>query len=114
MLNSRTRTNPSILVLGAGSVVSELYLPALATLGLTDKVKVIDCLPKQLAKIGAAWPAIKTQAGDFREVLRSSNVDSAHRAAIVALPNALHTDACLRAIEAGFNVLCDKPLALRA
>jgi predicted dehydrogenase/nucleoside-diphosphate-sugar epimerase len=112
--NSQAQISPSILVLGAGAVVNELYLPALAKLGLTDRVKVIDCVPEQLAKVGAAWPAIKTEAGDFREVLQSSNVGIGLRAAIVALPNALHTDACLRAIEAGFDVLCDKPLALRA
>ena len=114
MANSQAQISPSILVLGAGAVVSELYLPALAALGMTDRVNVIDCVPKQLAKVGAAWPAIKTQAGDFREVLRSSNVGIGPRAAIIALPNALHTDACLRAIGAGFDVLCDKPLALRA
>jgi predicted dehydrogenase/nucleoside-diphosphate-sugar epimerase len=104
-----------MLILGAGAVVSELYLPALNALGLADRVRVIDYAPKQLAKVAAICPSIKTQAADFRGLLLNREVGNDRpRAAIVALPNALHTEACLRAVEAGFDVLCDKPLALRA
>jgi predicted dehydrogenase/nucleoside-diphosphate-sugar epimerase len=115
MTHPQALISPSILILGAGAVVSELYLPALAALGLADRVKVVDCVPKQLTKVAAGYPAIKTQAADFRELLRGDEVGiNGSRAAIVALPNALHTEACLRAVEAGFDVLCDKPLALHA
>src|SRR5262245_57424157 len=114
MPDSLAQVSTSLLVLGAGTVVSELYLPALACLGLAERVKVIDSAPKQLAKIASAWPATKTQCGDFREVIRSDNVNTTTRAAIIALPNALHADACLGAIAAGYDVLCEKPLALHA
>jgi predicted dehydrogenase/nucleoside-diphosphate-sugar epimerase len=103
-----------ILVLGAGAVVQELYLPALAGLGLAGNVRVIDRAPGQLGNIAATWPQIKTQAGDFREILRCDDVPVVPRAAIVALPNGLHAEACVQAAAADYDVLCDKPLALHA
>jgi len=103
-----------IVVLGAGAVVNELYLPALVGLGLADCVTVIDLAPEQLAKIAVAWPLVRTSSGDFREFLPSYDIGSGPKVAIVALPNALHADACVRALAAGYDVLCDKPLALRA
>ena len=100
-----------LLVLGAGSVVSEFYLPTLAGLGLIDGTTVIDRAPEQLSEVAKKWPAVQIRAGDFRNFLRE-DIGTAPRAAIVALPNALHVEACLLAIAAGYDVLCDKPLAL--
>jgi predicted dehydrogenase len=102
-----------LLVLGAGSVVSEFYLPALAGLGLINGTTVIDRAPEQLSEIAKKWPAAQTRVGDFRDFLRG-DLSAVPRAAIVALPNLFHVEACHLAIAAGYDVLCDKPLALNA
>jgi predicted dehydrogenase/nucleoside-diphosphate-sugar epimerase len=105
--------NITILVLGAGRVVSEFYLPALAALGLISCAKVVDRAPEQLARVAARWPEVEVQVGDFREALRQQESNNIRGAAIVALPNMFHVDACRLAVAAGYDVLCDKPLALQ-
>jgi predicted dehydrogenase/nucleoside-diphosphate-sugar epimerase len=105
--------NNPLLVLGGGRVVSEFYLPALAGLGLINCAKVVDRAPEQLSKIAARWPELQVQVGDFRETLRQQESNNTRGAAIVALPNMFHVDACCLAVAAGYDVLCDKPLALQ-
>jgi nucleoside-diphosphate-sugar epimerase/predicted dehydrogenase len=112
--DAKTYRQPAILILGAGRVVSDFYLPALAGLGLTDCAKVTDCAPEQLAQINTMWQGVRAEVGDFRGVLERDANGAASRVAIVALPNVFHVEACLLAIAAGYDVLCDKPLALHA
>jgi predicted dehydrogenase/nucleoside-diphosphate-sugar epimerase len=107
-------TSPArFAVLGGGAVVTHLYLPGLA---LSERVQLTAVADPSRASLDAVH-----QAG-FRGALLEANWQDALRtlqqsverpdAIIIALPNALHEEACLGALDTGFPVLCEKPLAL--
>ncbi len=100
------------VILGGGAVVSEFYLPAFAQLGWLGHVKVADPSPQVVARINSSFPEVTVATCDFRDALRQGR--DLDRAAIVALPNALHEAAVNDALDLGMDVLCEKPLALTA
>jgi predicted dehydrogenase len=71
-----------------------------------DPLWAIDTDPDRAASIALDGAATRT-AADLIEALD----DPAVTAVDVCLPHHLHVDACLRAIDAGKHVLCEKPLA---
>jgi predicted dehydrogenase/nucleoside-diphosphate-sugar epimerase len=107
-----SQPHPKFLFLGGGPVVSELYLPALARLGWRDGHLACDKFAANLARIRAMHPGTETFAGGYEEVLARSETKDGREAAVVALPNFLHAAAVERALETGWAVLCEKPLAL--
>lgn len=98
-----------LLILGAGAVVTEFYLPALAWLGDSWKTTVVDVSPQALQRVREKAPWVVTRQQGFEEAIRSN--DGADFV-VVALPNWLHVKACELAMNAGLPVLCEKPLAL--
>jgi predicted dehydrogenase/nucleoside-diphosphate-sugar epimerase len=100
-----------LLVLGGGAVVAEYYLAAFQGLGWQDGVWVSDPSPASLARLTAQWPHLKTLQLDFESAIdRAPSLGV--QAIVVALPNALHEPAVSLALDRGFDVLCEKPLAL--
>jgi UDP-N-acetylglucosamine 3-dehydrogenase len=68
---------------------------------------VVDSSPSALERIkGEVGPATKLES-DYRKVL-GEDVDAVH----IALPNRLHSEVAKVALEAGKNVLIEKPMAL--
>src|SRR5438128_9810705 len=96
-----------LLVLGAGAVVQEYYIPALQVLGLLPYVTIADLSADSLAKIKSTYPEIHTQQTDFRYLLEAEDSAKLFDAVLVALPNALHEVASLLALNLQFHVLCE-------
>ncbi len=68
-----------------------------------------DLDDKRLASIKALYPSIETTR-DYKDILNNSAID----AVVVALPTNFHYKITQEALEAGKDVLCEKPLALKA
>lgn len=101
---SESSTNQSrIAIVGLGNAGSTLHLPALA--GLPEATVVgacdLDGARRSTAEARFRVPVF----GDFDEMLAHGKPD----VVIVATPPDSHADYCMRSLEAGAHVICEKP-----
>ncbi|MDQ5834014.1 MAG: Gfo/Idh/MocA family oxidoreductase [Actinomycetota bacterium] len=77
--------------------------------GLVDEVHVVAIGSRDLvrAEAQAASLGVERALGSYEAVLEDPDVDAVY----VALPNSMHVDWSIRALEAGKHVLCEKPMA---
>lgn len=108
MTSSRT---PRYLILGGGAVVTEFHLPALAKLGWIESVRVADVSAEAVRRVAKQFPDVDVFEADYHAALDQAT-GAPTDGVIVALPNAYHEDAVTQAMALGFDVLCEKPLAL--
>ena len=104
--------NFRLLILGAGSVVTEFYLPALQLLHCLPNAFFVDSSGSALKNLARIAPRARYQQADFKDYLLDISVKGLFDAVVVALPNYLHVQAVELAMSLGFDVLCEKPLAL--
>jgi D-xylose 1-dehydrogenase (NADP+, D-xylono-1,5-lactone-forming) len=76
---------------------------------LVDEVDVVAIGSRDLARAEeqAAGLGVERALGSYEAVLEDPQVDAVY----VALPNSMHVDWSMRALEAGKHVLCEKPMA---
>jgi xylose dehydrogenase (NAD/NADP) len=74
-----------------------------------DEVDVVAIGSRELsrAEAQAAELGVERALGSYEAVLEDPGVDAVY----VALPNSMHVDWSIRALEAGKHVLCEKPMA---
>jgi len=91
-------------VIGTG-FIGPVHMEALRRLG----VQVVAlCDRPNLAEAAAAKHGVPQAFSDFRELLRSPEVDVVH----IAAPNRYHFEMAMAALQAGKHCVCEKPLAL--
>lgn len=93
-------------VIGTG-FIGPVHVEALRRLGV--QVTALCDLPERV-QAAAARLAIPQAFGDYRELLRSADVDVVH----ITVPNRYHAEMSLAALQAGKHVVCEKPLAMNS
>ena len=93
---------PRLAIVGCGAVVEQYYVPALRSLPWTPAV-MVDRDLSRAELVGRGWQT--AFATDHVDVIDSCD------AAVVAVPNAYHTEVALDLIRSGKHVLVEKPLA---
>jgi predicted dehydrogenase/nucleoside-diphosphate-sugar epimerase len=103
-----------LILLGAGAVTREFYLPALERLGWQGQVLALDPSESALSELQSCFPQVKVRRGGH-ELLGTGDLKAgaSYAAVVVASPNVHHVAGVSAALEAGFPVLCEKPLALK-
>jgi len=87
--------------------INRRLIPALRAARRAELVAVASRSEARADDYATEW-AIPQAYGSYQDLLNAPNVDVIY----IALPNSLHAEWTVRAIEAGKHVLCEKPLAL--
>lgn len=101
-------SEPKIAVVGAGFIAKVAHLPAFRAAGA--RVAALCARNQERARALAQQYEIPHVYGDWREMLAQEKPDIVS----VCVPNALHCEVTLAALDAGAHVLCEKPLATSA
>lgn len=94
-------------VLGAAKIARTKVIPGMQAGDLTE-VTAISSRTKDSARAVADELGIPKAYGGYETLLADPDVDAVY----IPLPNHLHVDWSIRALEAGKHVLCEKPLGL--
>lgn len=94
-------------IIGGGGIAQAVHIPGWRNLPEVEIVGVAD-VSEATARKAAAAAGGNTQAfTDYNELLKQ-NLDAVD----ICTPNKIHTPAALAALNAGVNVICEKPLAV--
>ena len=96
-------------ILGAARIAVGGVIPAAARSGTVEVVAVATRGGEKARAVREAAPGT-TLFEDYASLLESGKVDAVY----VPLPNSMHVEWTLRALEAGKHVLCEKPFSLNS
>jgi predicted dehydrogenase len=96
-------------VLGTASIATRRLIPALHASARNEPVAVASRDEARAAAF-AAENGIARSFGSYEALLADVTIDAIY----IPLPNHLHLEWSLRAIDAGKHVLCEKPIGLNA
>lgn len=94
------------LIIGAG-MIGETHTRTLINMGY--QLALCDPVEEHLRRLGEKY-RIEECYSDVEEALQKAKGD----AAVICTPNHLHARAAVRAMEMGYDVLCEKPMAATA
>lgn len=96
-------------VIGLGHIAQVAVLPAFAHAGKNSRLSaMVSGDPLKEKKLGSSYKVPIYHYDEFPGCLSKHEVDAVY----IALPNHMHCEYTVRAAEAGFHVLCEKPMAV--
>ena len=98
-----------IAMIGAGNRAMQAIYPPLNDLPTVEIAAVCD-IDKKWLDYRSGELGVENAYTDFYDLLDNKNID----AVSVCLPNMLHKEATVAALNAGKHVLCEKPMAVNA
>jgi predicted dehydrogenase len=90
-----------LLILGYSSIAERRVIPAAAKVAAIDEISIVSKSRPRPDK----WPKAGRFFDDYSAALRDSDADLVH----LSLPNAMHDDWVIAALEADKHVVVDKP-----
>ncbi len=96
-------------ILGAAKFAQEFMGPAIHAARGADLVALATASPEKAAPFQAFCPGLRVH-DSYEALLNDPDVDAIY----IPLPNHMHVDWTLKAVAAGKQVLCEKPMTLQA
>lgn len=107
--SKRTQQKVRYAVVGLGYIAQIAVLPAFANASNSELVALVSDDEKKLKALSRKYKVPFTCSyQDYFRCLASGDVDAVY----IALPNSMHRDYSVPALEAGIHVLCEKPMAV--
>ncbi|GAB4463870.1 MAG: Gfo/Idh/MocA family oxidoreductase [Armatimonadaceae bacterium] len=104
-------SNVRAAIIGCGGIANGKHMPALKRHGGVDMVAFCDIVVERAAQAASEYGvAGATIYNNYQELLEKENVDIVH----VCTPNDSHAEISIAAMEAGRDVLTEKPMAKTA
>jgi predicted dehydrogenase len=94
-------------IIGTANIARAQFLPGLREAG-DGRAVLVGSRDAELARAFAAEHGVDRGVAGYDSVISSDEVDAVY----VAVPNSLHAQWTIRALEAGKAVLCEKPLSV--
>lgn len=94
-------------VIGAGMIPIRGHIPAYQRLPNVEMAAICDIKLERAQQV-ADELGIPAAYADYKEMLAKENLDLVS----ICTPNAFHAEMSIAALEAGANVICEKPMAL--
>jgi predicted dehydrogenase len=95
-------------IIGCGGIANGKHMPALAKLDEVEMVAFCDILEERAQEAAAEFGGERADVyTDYRELLKDDKIEAVH----VLTPNDSHAPITIAALEAGKNVMCEKPMA---
>lgn len=96
-------------LLGVSGIVGDKFLPGIRD-SATSRAEVIASRSLDRARAFADESGIPRAVGSYEELLADPDIDAVY----ISVPNTLHTEWIIKALEAGKPVLCEKPMLIDA
>ena len=95
-------------IIGCGGIANGKHMPALSQLDDVEMVAFCDLIEERAEKAKAKYgtPDAKVYT-DYKELLKDETIEVVH----VCTPNRSHSFITIDALDAGKNVMCEKPMA---
>ena len=94
-------------VVGGGWIAQAAFMPAVAQTGNSEITALVTGDPEKAAALGERYGLAAFSYDRYPEALASRLFDAVY----LALPNGMHRDYAVPALEAGLHVLLEKPMA---
>lgn len=94
-------------IIGTANIARAQFLPGLREAG-DGRAVLVGSRDAERAEAYAAEHGVERGVAGYEAVLSSDEVDAVY----IAVPNSLHAEWTIRALEAGKAVLCEKPLSV--
>jgi len=96
-------------VLSVANIGVKRVIPAILVSSNSELAAVASRNPERVRELFAAKPDLRIY-GDYESLINDPEIEAIYN----PLPNSLHAEWSIRAMEAGKHVLCEKPLAITA
>lgn len=98
-------------IIGCGGIANGKHMPALKRLPDVEIVAFCDIIRERAEKAAAEYGTADAKVyTDYKELLTDPSIEAVH----VCTPNRSHSFITVDALEAGKNVMCEKPMAINS
>ncbi len=108
MAYDKSQKKLKVAIIGCGGIANGKHMPALSKLKTVEMTAFCDIIQETAEKAAKTFGVADAKVyTDYKELLKEKSLDVIH----VCTPNKSHAEITIAALEAGKNVMCEKPMA---